>query len=63
MEERKKPRKNKPFIIADTLLDIMTGFFLGVGFATMDIRYTCIAVFPVMGIGILHRALKLTYYN
>ena len=63
MEERKKLRKNTPLIIADTLLDIMTGFFLGIGFATLDIRYICIATFPAMGIGILHRVLKLTYYN
>ena len=63
MEERKKPSKNKTLIIADTLLDIMTGFFLGVGVATLDIKYMCVATFPVMGIGILHRVLKLTYYN
>lgn len=63
MEERKKTSKNKTLIIADTLLDIMTGFFLGVGIATLDIKYMCVATFPVMGIGILHRVLKLTYYN
>lgn len=63
LKEKDTSYLNKRVVVVDTLLDVTIGFFLGVGIATLDIKYMCVATFPVMGIGVLHRVLKLTYYN
>ena len=63
MEKKKEPQENKALIIASSLLHIMFGIFAGIGIATLDFKYICIAICPVIGIGILRRVLKLKYYT
>lgn len=63
MEKRKEPKENKALIIANSLLDIMFGIFSGIGITTLNLKYICIAICPIVGIGILRRVLKLKYYT
>ena len=63
LKEKDTDYLDKKFVVVDTLLNVMMGFFSGVGVVTLDIKYMCAAGFSVMCVGIFHRILKLKYYS